>query len=776
MVSRCLAWTAALAMALALPTAALAYPRDNAAVVEVEIFSRADIHRLNELGMDIMNVRDGVAEIAAIPEEIDALWANGFRPRVALENMRDAVWSLGMPGRGEYHDYSEITADLAAWHAAYPSITELVSIGQSVQSRELWALKITDNPTVEEAEAEIVWVGAHHGDETIGVETCYYVAKYLLENYGTDTQVTWLVNNREFWVIPMFNPDGYTAGSRYNASGTDLNRNYLCPDGSNAGSAFSAPETQALRDFCVGMNPSTSLQFHSGAVYVNYLWDYTYAATPDEPMIITISNGYGTRSGLPVTNGADWYVALGTCQDWCYAQRGEIATTIEVSTTKNPPASSIDGIVNANRSAMLYQARKSGKGITGVVTDAETGDPLYATISIPQIGKDVYTDPAVGDYHRMVQSGTYTVTASAEGYTPHTVYNVSANLDTFVVVNFALEPPPRGSIAGYVYDDAMNPLEAGVALTDIGGFTTVSDAGTGYYEINHIPVGEHDVRVSKPGYSSATREDVQVLEGATAAESFMLVGALVYDDFESGLSRWTGGWSLTSGASHSPTYSMTDSPGGSYANNAYAVTTLVSPVDLSEATTGALSFWHRYDTESGYDLCLVQVSTNNGSSWTQVAQYSGTQTAWTEVSIDITPYVGTSQFKVRFILDADSWINRDGWYVDDVQISRDGATTGAEDPGIAESRIALSNRPNPFSLETSIRYGLPASAPVRLAIYDVSGRLVRTLLDGDHRPAGAHEVAWNGRDERGMPAAAGVYFARIVAAGAESTRKIVLIR
>ncbi len=53
-------------------------------------------------------------------------------------------------------------------------------------------------------------------------------------------------------------------------------------------------------------------------------------------MIITLSNGYGTRSGLPVTNGADWYIAEGTCQDWCYDQRGEVATTIEVSTTKNP--------------------------------------------------------------------------------------------------------------------------------------------------------------------------------------------------------------------------------------------------------------------------------------------------------------------------------------------------------------------------------------------------------------------------------------------------------
>jgi hypothetical protein len=776
MAPRWLVSAAVLAAALAVATVASAYPRDDAAVVEVDVYSRADIQRLNELGMDIMNVADDVAQIAAVPDEIDALWANGFRPRVVVANMVAETLAARDASRGVYHNYAAITTDLAAWHAAYPAITDLISIGQSVQSRELWALKITDNPSVEEGEAEVVWLGGHHGDETIGVEVPYYVAKHLLENYGTDPQVTWLVNNREFWVIPMLNPDGYTAGSRYNASGEDLNRDYLCPDNSNAASAFTSPETQALRDFYEGMNAGISHQFHAGAVYVNYLWDYSYDPTPDEPMIITLSNGYGSRSGLPVTNGADWYVAIGTCQDWCYQARGEVATTIEVSTSKNPPASSIDGIVNANRPAMLYQARKAGKGITGVVTDADTGGPLYATISIPQIGKDVYTDPAVGDYHRMVPSGTYTVTASAAGYEPMTVYNVTANLDTFVVVDFALEPPPRGTVAGYVYDQNMNPLSANVTLTDITGYSAVSDAGTGYYEISHIPVGTHDMRVSKAGYTTTTREGVQVLEGATAAESFMLGSPLFYDDFESGLSKWTGGWALTTSQSHTATHSMTDSPSGNYANNAFTTTALASAVSLSGASSASLSFWHRYDTEATYDLCIVQVSTNNGSSWTQVASYSGTQTTWTEATINLTPYVGASQFKVRFILDSDGWITRDGWYVDDVQISRDQPSSGVEDGAVGAARIALSNRPNPFRSETGIAYHVPAPGAVDLAIYDVTGRLVRTLLDGEAVSAGSHEIAWDGRDDRGIEAATGIYFARIAAAGGGAAIKVALIR
>jgi hypothetical protein len=521
---------------------ALAYPRDEAAVVEVEILSRADIDRLNDLGMDIMTVRDGKAQIGAVPSEIAVLSANGFRPVVVLERMRDAVASLDLPDRGEYHSYAEITSDLAAWADAYPDITELVSMGRSVEGRELWALKITDNPEAEESEPEIQWIGGHHGDETISVEVPYYMADYLLANYGTDPEVTWLVDEREIWIIPMLNPDGHTAGSRNNAQGINLNRDYLCPNGNNAATAFSAPETRALRDFNVGMNPVTSLTFHAGAVYVNYLWDYTSVPTPDEPMIIALSNAYAAYSGYPVINGWDWYVVYGSCQDWCYDTRGEIDWTIEVSQDKDPPSSKIDTIFEENRGAMLHLARASGRGIRGLVTDATTDEPIAATISIPEIsttGGYVHTDPDVGDYHRMVESGTYTVICSADGYATRTIENVSAGPDTFVVVDFEMEP---------------------------------TQAGT------------------------------------------------------------------------------------------------------------------------------VSVS------------------------------------------------------------------------------LALGNCPNPFGPSTSVRYSTPAPGPVDVRIYDVTGRLVRTLVDGEFRPAGPHASEWNGVGDDGSVAAAGVYFARIDASGAVAAAKMVLLR
>ena len=750
-----------------------AYPRDDAAVVTVDILSRDDIHRLNELGMDIMTVRGGVAEIAAIPSEVDVLWANGFRPTVVLPRMIDAVTSLAREDRGEYHSYTELTSDMAAWAAAYPSITQLISIGTSFQGRELWALKISDNPGIQEFEPEIQWIGAHHGNEIMSVEVCYYMAEYLLENYGTDPQVTWLVDEREIWIIPMLNPDGHTAGSRYNAQGTDLNRNYLCPCGCNSGTAFSAPESRALRDWNARMNPVTSLTFHTGAVYVNYLWDYTYNPTPDEPMIITISDVYGALSGLPVTNGADWYIIHGSCQDWCYETRGEIDTTIELCVSHNPPPSQIDPIVADNIPAMLYQARMSGRGIRGLVTDADTGEPLNATISIPEIGKDVYTDSDVGDYHRMVESGTYTVVCNVAGFPTQTEYNVSASLDTFVIVNFQFEIE-RGTIDGYVRDTESNPIAATVKVTDLYGYSGASDPVTGYYQIVNVPVGTHDLLASQLGYSSETRTGVAVADGMITSEDFVLEQAYFFDDLESGTSEWTGAWGPTNSQAHSPSTSMTDSPGGNYPNNATTTMTLNNGLDLSESTTAALVFWHRYATESGYDFCLVEVSTNGGGSWTQVASYSGLLGGWTEVTIDLDSYVGTSDFKVRFILDSDGWVQSDGWYVDDVHVFADQPT--GVDNGASPLKLLVGNHPNPFNPTTSVGYAVPRTGSVALSVYDASGRLVRTLVDVPSHDAGRHSVSWNGRDENGMEVAAGVYFARLTVDSESATGKMVLLK
>jgi hypothetical protein len=94
-------------------------------------------------------------------------------------------------------------------------------------------------------------------------------------------------------------------------------------------------------------------------------------------------------------------------------------------------------------------------------------------------------------------------------------------------------------------------------------------------------------------------------------------------------------------------------------------------------------------------------------------------------------------------------------------------------PGI----IALHRAsPNPFSPRTTISYDLEAPAVVHLAVFDARGRQVKTLVAGERVDAGAHQVAWDGRDENGRAVAGGVYFSRLDAGGWSATTRMVLLR
>jgi hypothetical protein len=85
------------------------------------------------------------------------------------------------------------------------------------------------------------------------------------------------------------------------------------------------------------------------------------------------------------------------------------------------------------------------------------------------------------------------------------------------------------------------------------------------------------------------------------------------------------------------------------------------------------------------------------------------------------------------------------------------------------------NYPNPFNPQTSIAFSIKSSGRVDVGIYDVSGRLVRTLAN-EVRAAGAYELTWDGRDTSGQAVASGVYFYRLVAPGFTQTRKMVLLK
>jgi hypothetical protein len=105
--------------------------------------------------------------------------------------------------------------------------------------------------------------------------------------------------------------------------------------------------------------------------------------------------------------------------------------------------------------------------------------------------------------------------------------------------------------------------------------------------------------------------------------------------------------------------------------------------------------------------------------------------------------------------------------------------TAVKDEGTPAAPFAdltvLPNYPNPFNPSTTIRYDIPTTQEIRLAVYDVHGRLVRALVDGVES-AGVHEVTWEGRNNRGEEVASGVYFVRLSGGGQIATGKIVLAK
>ena len=89
--------------------------------------------------------------------------------------------------------------------------------------------------------------------------------------------------------------------------------------------------------------------------------------------------------------------------------------------------------------------------------------------------------------------------------------------------------------------------------------------------------------------------------------------------------------------------------------------------------------------------------------------------------------------------------------------------------------LAAGNRPNPFNPATTISFEVSAAGPVALAVYDVDGRLVRTLLS-DVRGPGSYEIPWDGTDVAGRAVASGIYFYRLTTAGGTGTGKMSLLR
>ena len=267
----------------------------------------------------------------------------GVRPGDA-----DAVWDFGY-----YLTYYEMQDTLQALAAAYPTICTRFSIGLTPQGRSLWCLKISDNVGADEDEPACFFNGATHAREPLGTSCCVAFATKLLSEYGNDSVSTWLIDNREIFVVPVMNPDGYVYNSDSGGAesnwrknrrspvppdiGVDLNRNYGYKWGYSiwgssprpqdetyrGPSPFSEPETQIIRDFLADYEPRNCMDFHSYGQYNMYPWGYANIRPPDETMLKQVVDTFQANNHYPISLTGQVYSAIYPCNglsaDWEYS-------------------------------------------------------------------------------------------------------------------------------------------------------------------------------------------------------------------------------------------------------------------------------------------------------------------------------------------------------------------------------------------------------------------------------------------------------------------------
>lgn len=386
-------------------------------VVIIPIAGNTDLGLLIKKGIDIVNVQE--AKVTAYITESELKWLenNNYEPIILYESIHDMITqTYSLEVLLDFHTYSTMTDELEEIADVYSDIAELYDLGSSVEGRTIWGLKITDNVGEEENEPEVRICGAHHGNEFMSVELPLLLAWYLVENYDSNSYIEDLVDNREIWIIPMVNPDGREASIRYNANGIDLNRDYGYMWAGEGGSLapFSQPETKVIRNHALENNFVLSLSYHTTAAYVNFIWNYKEDPAPDDEVIVELSNQYAASSGYTAIRGYNWYQTRGDTNDFSYGCRGDIDWTIETGN------SDIEETWDKNREAMLNIIEAADMGLSGVITDTYSEEPINATVWVEEAFWPCFTDPIFGDYHKLLPPGTYTVHFQANGYEPET--------------------------------------------------------------------------------------------------------------------------------------------------------------------------------------------------------------------------------------------------------------------------------------------------------------------------------------------------------------------
>lgn len=420
-------WPAAEARAAASP----APSGGRLSVVRVFYRDRADLIDLaGRLDVATVNVRERYVLAVVQPEEWAALRAEGRR--IEVDRAETAGINALLPSC--YRSVETLQIDFQALANAYPGLAQISDIGDSWEKTapggsagyDLWMVRLT-NEALPGPKPRFFLMANIHAREVATAESAMDFIATLLQGYGRDPDVTWLLDNREIYVVPMVNPDGHKkaeAGASWRKNtnntngcnnpsswGTDLNRNFdtnfggpgssgaPCSGTYHGASAESEPETLAVANAMRAIFPDPQdktgvmITLHSFAEYVVWPWGNGYNTefgllAEDKPGLEALGHKFASINSYLSIMGDDWYPAAGATEDWGYEELNLAGYTFEIGKSFTPSCTALPTIIALNRPAYLYAAKVAApdpyevtrgpaiSGVTATPRQPSAGDPV----------------------------------------------------------------------------------------------------------------------------------------------------------------------------------------------------------------------------------------------------------------------------------------------------------------------------------------------------------------------------------------------------------------
>jgi len=576
-----------------------------------------------------------------------------------------------------YHDHHDHD------HATARSEEPRNAIGEikTWNDNEIYWLRISNDPDADqEDKPEVLYTALHHAREPNGLSQMIFYMWYLLENYDTDPEVKYLVDNTEMYFIPY----GYEWGIDDTGSSPNMiSQTYRGPE------AFSEPETQAIRSFSIDHEIEVVLNYHTFGNLLIHPWGYSDLPTEEDSTFKAMGNAMIAENGFVMGTGSETvgYIVNGDSDDYLYGEEGEkgkmYAFTPEVGSTFWPQSTQIDQL---NKSCVV-QNLATAHCVHNFYTATVTNEFSLLEQSDGKIIIDI-TKAGLDD-------GTAEVDVTSDN--PFITFDfVETTVDLAVGSKTILEVPFT------ISEDAPLMMDVTYEVSIDNGSLVMADQYDFVYRL--------------------TTEQ------------------LLYSNAATDLSAWDaadGSWGLTEVDFISAPTALADSPDGEYLPAQENIVVLRDEIDLTGYTDASLKFSAKWDIEANYDHCQIQASVDGqewiplcgnytragiGSHGTDNPLYDGRSSDWVQESMSLTDFIDQT-IMIRLVMTSDNFVQGDGFLIDDIEVVSLELGTTSTDEDLA-SMLAV----YPSVTSGQLTISIPVSSgSVSGQLIDMSGNVVEDL-------------------------------------------------